>query len=253
MKSLFSACCLLLLLCSLDACKKVAGPAGPQGPAGPLLSGTITGFVHIYDQYGSRLFTGQDSVKVTLKGTGTFTYTDGNGNYSFNGLNTGVYSFVYEKSGFGSSQIQSVSFAGGDTLGVRDMELAKTPSFTIAGITTTVTAGTGITIAGTMTAADNLPRSVIVYVGLSNSVSSAAGGFLTYFTKNIPANGTNFNILIPENDLLNMGATVGSTVYFAAYPINSNFANASVYVDEATGTNVFTALGQPVTGSAVVQ
>src|SRR4051812_44702805 len=92
-----------------SGCKKdaQAGAQGLQGPAGPSYTGTIKGFVSLFDPYGSKLFSPAllKGIKVTLENNGQTVTTDSTGKYSFINLSTGNYTLSFADSGFGSDRV----------------------------------------------------------------------------------------------------------------------------------------------------
>jgi len=59
------------------SCKKETGPTGPQGAVGPVLTGTLQGYVQLYDQYGYRVYHPQDSTILQIGSTTVRTDTSG--------------------------------------------------------------------------------------------------------------------------------------------------------------------------------
>src|SRR5579871_1994205 len=102
----------VIILISVSCTKQ--GPAGPAGPAGPSLTGAISGFVTLYDQYGE-VMSNDSGVIVTVVGKNISAATNASGRYILTGLSTGSYDITYTKAGYGPTESISVNFVGGDT------------------------------------------------------------------------------------------------------------------------------------------
>ena len=63
---------------------------------------------------------------------------------------------------------------------------------------------------------------------------------------------TTFTLTLSQAYLQALGATTGTTVYFAAYSVNSNNTSSSVYEDYTYGRNVYNALGSTAVTTSVV-
>lgn len=242
------------ILAILAGCSKDPGPQGPQGTqgnGGPSLSGNLAGYVSLYDQYGSKLLIGGDSVLVTIASSSDSTYTDSTGKYQFNNLTTGVYDLTFSKAGYGGSKINSQQFTGGGTLYVRDEKLSQIANFNVIGMHDSLNT-TDLLITDSVAAADAKLRSVVVYIGTTPAVSADPANFVNTVFKNIAANAVSAVIDIPLSDLTNLGFTSGQTVYFATYGIASNYSAASSYEDFTTGRNVFTAISAVADTSSIL-
>ena len=254
MKKIQLLCLLALLIVSLSNCKK-DGPAGPtgstgsQGAVGPLLTGNLQGYVSLWDQYGSRILTGQAGDTVTLVGTANRVYTDSTGFYKFSGLTTGVYSIAVNKTGFGNTMVQNIQFAGGGNT-IANAKLSQPSTTVVPALTDSIGPATGnITFYTTLTTTCPQSRSFILYVGTSPSVSANPATYLIYYTKAVNptpvANALKLAFTIPTTDLYDAGFTSGSTAYVAAYGIGSTLT-ASAFVDYTNqARTVFTALSMP--------
>lgn len=246
----------LALLCSttllLTACSKDAesGSMGATGPAGPSLTGNLTGFVSLYDQYGAHILTMNDSIPVVLGDSAMVSYTDANGKYLFSGLQTGIYNIACAKSGFGSEEVNSLQFTGGGDL-YRDIRLSAIPAFNVDSLTVTSNAG-GLTVTGHI-ASDVQQRTILLFAGSTSGTSADPNAYLAVYNKAVMANQNNFIVQVPQGDLLAAGLTTGNTVYFAAYGATPNYNNASSYEDLGTGRMIYTAISStPALGSGLV-
>ena len=118
---------------------------------------------------------------------------------------------------------------------------------------TVTPSGTGLTVSGTVNTTDLYRRRVGIFVGFANTVSSATSTYTYFEAANNNAGSLNFTVTIPAVVFANMGAITGTTLYFAAYGINSNYAGSSSYVDNTNGRRIYTALSSTfLTASGVV-
>jgi len=241
----------------IESCSKQTGPEGPTGPAGPKLTGKLTGFTNVFDQYGTKLLTSLAGVTVSIDGTTKTTTTDANGKYSFDSLTTGIYSLTYTLANYGTVKTPSIEFTGGGEAFLGNKGLSAIPNFNVSAITITDSAAKGnIYVTGQLSATDTKPRQVAIFIGNSTATSFNPSNYLTYYTvtNKINAanpNGTNFLLAIPHTDLYAAGLATGSTAYFAVYSLGLP-ATASAYVDENTGRTVFTAIGNSSSAGSIL-
>ena len=253
-RSLFNIAGITLITVSMNACKQ--GDTGPAGPAGPAYVGKITGFISLFDQYGTRQLSNQAGISVKIMESGKTTQTDSNGKYELDSLSTGNYSLqISDAAGlYGQDQINQLELVSGTVN--RDVKLSQKPSFSLASLNAvdTIIQGTSyVRLMGTMSASDTRARTVSIFVGNTNATSSAPPNYLLNISKTIPANVINFNQLIPTADFNGAGLTTGSTAYFAAYPAATNYTTTSSYEDLNNGRLVYNAIGSnAVTASALV-
>ena len=266
MKKFYPKLCLFaiaLIALSLSSCKKegLIGPQGSQGvpgvtgSTGPNLSGNITGFVWLYDQYGTRIFTNLNKVSVSIDNTTISVKTDSTGKYTFNSLTTGIYTITSSDSLYGMEKAPQQQFVGGGNIN-KDFKLSQIPIFTLATCVAIDTVPGGVNyvkVRGTVTATDTKSREFVAFVSSSTSVSSAPANYLLIYNATIKANATGFSVSIPATDLYGAGFTSGSSVYFAVYPAAANFNTSSFWEDYTTGRNYYTAIGStPIFCSALV-
>jgi hypothetical protein len=235
------------------------GTNGATGATGPVLSGNLFGYVKTFDQYGSPIVTGLSGIKVNLTGgsLNISVTTDTAGKYTFDSLTTGYYNIAYSDSLFGSNLVSNAQFLGGGTIARANVNISKIPNFNVTSLAYTDTVlnltDSVIQISGTISAANPLATSVILYVGSSAGTSSVPSSYLSFYTRNLVATATTFKITVPLSDLYDLGFAAGGTVYFSCYGIASNFSNSSSYEDFNTGKTVFTAISPvPVTGSHII-
>ena len=233
-----------IIVVALTSCTKTGakGPAGSNGATGPSLSGTLDGYVDLFDQYGD-LMSPANGVQITIPGkTGTDT-TINSGIFQIPNLTTGTYEVDLAKTGYGSIKVNSLNFVGGGTQYVAaHIQLTQPPNFTLSGFTvgtSTVALNPGVTFTVTPSSSNTKGRKVIIFFGNASTVSNVPGNYLGYQIVNIPATATAIITTIGASaTLYGAGAVTGSTIYLVAYPISDN-SSASTYADIATGKTVF--------------
>ncbi len=234
-----------LSIISLFASCAKEGPTGPTGPAGPSYVGSISGHVSLFDQYGVKVLTGVDSVRLTISGTTAYINPDNSGYYAYNYIATGEYNITASDSGYGATNTNNFQFLSGTFN--KDIGLSAIPSFSL---TLTTGAGGGYDTLNINCTADPNIRSLVVFVGNTPSVSNFPAAFLLSFAKNIPANATKVPVYISAQELYNAGFESGNEVYYAVYSHSLN--DASAYEDQATGKMVYNAVNYPQIDSAMV-
>jgi len=117
---LFWILSLTILSCTKE--QSVPGPTGPQGDNGAPGKSSVTdtasieGTLFLYDEF-SQPVADASGVTITL-GNGSKQYnviTDASGQYKLTGIPTGTYDLTYQKTGFGTMKIYSLSHFGGGT------------------------------------------------------------------------------------------------------------------------------------------
>ena len=231
----------LILVFGISSCTKT-GSQGPVGPAGPVLTGTLSGFVTTYDEYGFKVLGDLSGVTVKISdSTSDSTLTDATGKYTFSNLKTGIYTLTYSKPGYATVTAINFSFLGGGTI-LRNATISKYPSFSlfnVISLDTTITTDPGLLVRGTDTA-DQVARTFIVFGGSNSLVSSTPGSYIYANTGTIKAGLSTWNFFITAQELHDNGLASGTTAYFVVYPISTG---EPTYVDPTTGRTVFTAIG----------
>lgn len=227
--------CLFTFSLFAMSCKGPAGPAGPEGPSGPKLKGDITGLVLLVDENGSQP-SDRSGVNVAIEGTSFTTTTDVSGSYILSGLETGVYTITYSKTGYGISKIIKYQFIGGGQIFLGTISLCQPPPYYVTNLTNT----SGTTITKTLSSPISAARSVIYFIGKSSSVSSHPSNYLNYlwYTGLNFTNGV-YTLSLSASSLRSAGFVSGSTAYIVAYGANEG-GRSSGYTDVTTGRYVYT-------------
>ena len=252
MQKIYLSILVLGFITLIASCKKGdTGPAGAngtngaQGPAGPSFTGAISGHVDLYDQYGTQVLTGLNSVQLSLN-NGTAITPNTSGYYIFDSTVTGDYSIAASCTGYGATLINRFQYLS-DTLN-KDIKLSAIPSFSVTTFTAYHNTGSLFDSLVFAYTADTRARAILVFANNVSTVTSIPPNYLMYWGHTLPANSTRTALLIPAQDLYDAGFTSGSTVYYAAY--SYVVSDASVYEDYVTGKGVFNSVSNPHTGSA---
>lgn len=228
----------------LTGCSKpkdgAAGTNGVAGSPGPLLSGSLKGYVDLFDAYGD-LAANASNVYITIPVIAGTDSTSTNGMFTKT-LTTGTYELDYSKSGYGAMKIISLNFVGGGTQYISNhIQMTQAPIYSLSAITsaTAMAQGQGVvTVTVTPSATDTKARKVVCFIGTSSSVSYLPGNYSGVVTINIPANSAIGFGSISTTIAYEAGIPSGNSIYIAAYPIAVN-NTASIYSDVATGKTIY--------------
>jgi hypothetical protein len=232
-----------IIAIALTGCKKPAdGATGPAGATGPNLSGTLEGYVDLFDAYGD-LTANAASVYVTCPTKSGTDSTASNGMFT-KSLSTGTYEIDFAKTGYGAIKIPSLNFVGGGTQYINGhIQMTQAPTYSLSTIATGTATSAGLTaisVTVTPSGVDTKNRKVICFLGTSGSVSYLPGNYTGTAIINIPANATTGvgSISVATANAAGVASGNVNTIYIAAYPIAVNNA-ASTYGDPATGKTIY--------------
>lgn len=222
----------------------LAACGGGRGPAGPILTGTRTGVVYLFDQFGGAL--ALDSGMTVTANPGDISSVSNNaGQYSLAGLETGVYTISFTANGFGTFLQPRVGFVGGGTGQVAPIDLSQKSTASITGVAATPNVtGDTILITGNM---NSLPlgaaRSIRLFFSTSPTPAATIGQY-TVTTLKTGFSTTPFTYRLTGADLesLRNNFSAGSTVNLAAYG-DSFYENS--YEDSTSGQTVYPNLSAP--------
>ena len=215
----------------------VAGCEGDQGPAGPLLSGSLQGFVSLYDDEGDRI-PDNTGVMVTLEGSSHSTMTDSAGRWQLNNVLTGTYTITYQKSEYFEERQEELQYLGGGTLHLARVGMYRFPIFEVMTLTVTGSLGSdAITAQGVVSALTPSWRPVLVVYGLTKDVSVDPGRHV-FFHESYSYPGVDTfrsTIYLDSTTRSYYGLTSGGSLYVRAYP--AGLGSLSRY-DPVTGMYV---------------
>lgn len=259
MKKLSIVCVSLLLggIVVFDSCTKTgpqgpAGPDGPTGPGGPSLSGTLTGHIDLYDEYGGQQYGNASAAKAYLyNATGTTvldsTNADSAGIYTINNISTGDYTMLFTAPGYGYLERIPFQFVGGGTV-YSDAKLSQIPDFFVSSVNADsinhITSN--IIINCTLSSSSAKARELLVFIGSTSSVSSNPAIYLSVFPVTVGLNTTTVVIKIPLTEVYNSILVSGSVPYFAIYGATNGYNESSEYEDVNSGKIIYTALNATV-------
>lgn len=239
---LVALCVVLSVVLLLESCAK-EGPTGPTGPAGPAFTGAISGYVKLFDQYGSPVLTDVNYINLSITGTATVPVSTTvsqlpAGYYNFANVTTGTYSISASDTSlttlFAATVVNNINFVSSLTL---DIKLSAVPDSFITGFYSTESVATLNDSLVIHVIKNSRPRNCIVFVNTTPSVTNST--YLIYYVVPVPPNATTATLLIPQQDLIDAGVAVNQMLYFAAYSYVVN--DESVYED-SYGQNVFNAV-----------
>ena len=185
----------------------------------PLLTGSISGFVDLYEEDGSQI-NDKSGVRVSIEGRNNFAFTNTEGRYHLENVSAGIFNIVYEKEGFGLNKIIAREFVGGGDAFINSIQLMKLPSFNVTSLNiSTVLGSADLTISGNISNVQSYSRYVISFFGKSENVSNDPQNYLMathiYVYKDSASFTSSWSNL--NESLLAVGFNSGETIYVAAY------------------------------------
>ncbi len=224
----------------------IAGCTGSTGPAGPSLTGSMTGFVTLFQSDGSRA-SDHSGVIVCIQGTSRSAMTDSTGKWTISGVSTGTYNVTYTKQSYGMSEQQGVQFVGGDIACYAGKIIMAQPPFFLVALDPVKTIADSNALYVSFTTAGvakGIEIAFLIAVGTDSSVS--ASDPTKYLYSAIFTNVSNSGAAnVFASTLGSAGFTSGTPAYVVAYPLcyyNGGFEYSS-YLDHATGRTGYTSLG----------
>jgi hypothetical protein len=245
MKKVFVFLPAIAIAVMFNACSKTGntGPQGTQGPAGPSYTGTITGHIDLYDQYGGQILNSKTARAILYNSSNVVIDSmnaDSTGRYTFANISTGFYTLAYRDSAYGEQLHQDFQFLGGGTLNV-DGKISQIANFNITSITVdSINHATGNVVLSCAINTDTKARTLLVFASGNATVSNSPAYYLTYMSAAVKANATTVVINFPLSNLYDAGLVSGQTAYFGIYGAASNYGSSSSYEDLNTGRTVIT-------------
>ena len=181
------------------------------------ITGTMVGYVDLYDQYGDYL-SNASGITVTLP-SGQSTMTDANGKYILSGIPIGYYNILFTKTGFGTAESTSQQILGSDTLFITGRkQMSQIPNFQASSINLGFSKNNvNLVITGTVNTTDPKVRRLIFFANDSSLVSANPSSYKYTNTVNVLSDSTNYSLSVPLSTLYAAGFGSGSTIYIAAY------------------------------------
>lgn len=215
--------------------------------------GTLIGYVRLQDPYGNNLFSNLSGTTVSVDGTSFVTTTNADGRFQFAALPAGTYGITATKAGYGTDNIDRITYVGGSTQTyIGGINLSQPPTFNVTSLSA-VASGTGIIISGTISAANASKSTVGIFIGSTALVSSATSTYIAFKDVSTAAASSTFTVTLNQQFLEGIGIPTGGTIYFAGYSINTNNSTCSGYTDINTGRRVYTAIGSVKVVASVVR
>jgi hypothetical protein len=219
----------------------------------PVLTGSISGFVELYEEDGSRI-NDKSGVKVSIEGRNNYAYTNNDGRYSLENVEAGIFNIVFEKEGFGLYKIIAREFVGGGEAYLYNIGLTKLPTFNVTSLIITKTTGTPpyLRMSGNLSNARNYYRYVILFFGKSADVSNDPKNYLLTNSIYVYPDSSSFgySMLDYSEYFLDADFSSGETVYVASYSASNSYWGTP---DPITGRYYFYNVGtSPVKSSFIL-
>lgn len=257
---LFSSCIIASAVIVLNSCSK-DGATGPEGPSGPAFTGSISGHVTLYNEYGDiQQPSASKSVRAVLYNSSNVVVdsvnADSTGKYIINNVSTGLYTLAFRDTNYGQELHEGFQFLGSSQPLEIDGKLSHLPNFTftVSGDSMHVskTNDTTIYVYGTVANSSLQARDLAVFIGNTSSVSSTPGTYSSIVsTITIAAGATTFSSAIQVNNFYLAGLMPGQMAYINVYAASVDYASSSEYENYATGQTTYNALGSSAIANAI--
>lgn len=242
MKKLSSVLMVIVLFSFFVSCTETVAP---------VLTGSISGFVELYEEDGSRI-NDKSGVRVSIEGRNNYAYTNNDGRYSLENVEAGIFNIVFEKEGFGLYKIIAREFVGGGETYLYNIGLTKLPTFNVTSliITKTITPPY-LRMSGNLSDTRNYYRYVMLFFGKREDVSSDPKNYLFANTAYVYRDSTSYSIsFLDKENFIERGFNSGEIVHVAVYSISYGYWG--VY-DPETGREFFYNVGtSPVKSSFIL-
>lgn len=227
--------CFLLISTALFnyGCKKEETPVEPKSFI------DFTGTAYLFNENGK--LSNHSGIVVTVESSGQTTTTDSLGNWSIKNVEHIRQSFSFSKSGFGTNkEVELLVTSDGEKI-IRDIELHQYPTFVAQNLSLKLTSG-GVTVSGTISSVStDKYRTVVIYFGKDNLVSSSPSKWLTESTIVLYPDSSLFTNTIGFEGFLTNGFSAGSKIYAIGYTTTS-LATSIMYKDVSSAKNVYSSL-----------
>jgi hypothetical protein len=172
------------------------------------------------------------------------TTTDSAGEWTLNAMQTGIYTIVFSKAGYGASKINQFQFTGGGDKTVGTVYLCAAPAFGVTRLWVRMGAlqqqFLGVDVGDT---AINAFSKVMIFFGHDSLVSSDPARYSYAASENVKLSGgiDSTDIKLQNATTATAGFASGDTAWAVAYASNAG-NNSSGYLDPSTGHTVYTSL-----------
>lgn len=235
---------LTIIFLSCEGPQGEQGLTGPQGTTGQNLTGSLSGFINLWDLNGYRLHP-SSLASVSIDGKNVAVNCDSTGRWQIDSLEIGTYDLNFKMNGFGTYIKKSFQFVGGSNIFYGIVTLDQLPNFFVSLLS--VNSGQDvITISGNISNAPppNQNYFIIIFAGLDSTVSCNPNQYLLDIFGYTQT--TSFSTQVTKSDLIRSGFLEGSKVYFRAYGCSylSSYGGieGGYYIDPNTGRPNYTSL-----------
>lgn len=231
-----------LTIAILSAIALFPGCTGEKGPAGPVLTGSLTGFIVLNDEYGSDKFD-HSGATVAISELNLSTISDSLGKWTIEGLTTGTYTLIINKIGYGGYVVYGLPFAGGGADYYGKRSLYELPSYYPVAVTldSVDTDYIHITAALSAPGEKGKRRSLVYFVGETPDVNYSPDKYVlddAYISFKADTALTKARIYTEDLELKGLkGKTVYVIAYASSYPQYNNY-----YTDIHTGKKIYCSL-----------
>lgn len=222
------------------------GETGATGAEGPSLSGSISGFVDLWDVSGNQILP-SPLTKVSIYEKNITVACDSNGRWQIDSLTSGIYDLTFELDGYGTYIKKSLQFVGGNELYYGRITLGQIPDYYVSTVSATNN-GDQITFTGVF---DNVPTTssniyCIIFIGTDSSVSSNPDQYLLAVFGKTDSNS--FFSTVSSSKAIISGIKQGTKIYYKAYGcsyLSYNLAKeGGYYIDPQTGRSAYSCLSE---------
>ena len=195
-------------------------------------SADILGSVNLYDEGTTQI--DNSNMTVRAEGTSKSATTDADGDFVLSDVTFGVYTLIYEKSGYGTFKRFNLQHANGSTIISENPSLGEVSTTQVTGLEASVS-GNDIMLSVTTDpgGSNGNTRYIRYFLSADSDVSDMN---YTYHSPGLIAQINPLELAITSDDLTNAGFSSGETVYVKVYG-ESFWSNE--YEDPDLGRKVF--------------
>ncbi|PBQ33515.1 hypothetical protein CNR22_17605 [Sphingobacteriaceae bacterium] len=236
---------LLTILCFaiLISCKK-EDKTEPETPT--ITTGTVTGKITHYDQFGTKYTSGLNTATVSLEGTNFTGITDTSGIYKLTNVPSGTYTLAVKKPGCGLIKTENIHYNFEDTT-TYNASVSDIPAFTLSAAyakdTTWFNGSVGGIFYNASPASLNKNANIVAIIGKSSKIDLANPDSYENYALASIADSTDYGRFF-SYQLLKYTYTFkkDSAVYMKIYPVSAKGAR---YKSDRLNAFVYTSFGTP--------